>query len=117
MSVSGMRVPVLNRRLTLEEAVRSPDGGGGSRLAWLARGELWAEVRAGAGREGAGEFVTVSTVGYRITVRAAPLGAPSRPKPEQRFREGARVFRIHAVTEADARGRYLTCFASEEVRA
>ena len=57
------------------------------------------------------------TVTYRITVRAAPFGAPRRPKPEQRLREGARVFRIAAVAEDDADGRYLTCFAQEEVPA
>ena len=55
-----------------------------------------------------------SAMGYRITVRAAPVGAPSRPRPDQRFREGARVFRILAVAERDAVGRYLTCFAEEE---
>lgn len=111
-----MTRPLLNRRLVLEEAQRSPDGGGGARLAWVAKGALWAEVRSGAGRERAGEFVTVSAASYRITVRAAQPGAPSRPKPEQRFREGSRVFLIQAVAEADARGRYLTCFASEETR-
>lgn len=111
-----MSAPVLNRLLGLEEAVRTSDGSGGSRLTWVALGEIWAAVKAGAGSERAGEFVTVSAVPYRITVRGAPLGAPSRPRPEQRFRDGGRVFRIHAVTEADRRGHYLVCFASEEVR-
>ena len=92
-----------------------PDGAGGWSVTWVAVGSLWAAVDAGTGRERAGEFVTVSTVGYRITVHAAPQGAPSRPKPEQRFRDGARIFRITAVTEADSAGRYLTCFAQEEV--
>lgn len=112
-----MGVTRLNRRLVLEEAQRVPDGAGGFTLAWVALGALWARVEAEAGRERAGEFVTLSSVAHRITVRAAPQGAPSRPKPEQRFREGARVFRITAVAEADAEGRYLTCFAQEEVPA
>jgi len=51
----------------------------------------------------------------RITVRAAPVGHAMRPRPEQRFREGARIFRITAVAEGDLRGRYLTCFVEEEV--
>ena len=106
--------PVLNRRLVLEEAQRVPDGAGGARLSWVARGTLWAEVTPGAGRERAGESVTVSSVGYRIVVRAAPQGAPSRPRPEQRFRDGLRLYRIAAVAEADPRGRYLLCIASEE---
>lgn len=109
--------PVLNRRLVLEEAQRVADGAGGYATEWAALGTLWAEVTAGTGAERAGEFVTLSSVSYRITVRGAPPGAPSRPRPDQRLREGARVFRILAVTEADARGAYLTCFAREEVPA
>lgn len=53
-------------------------------------------------------------MGFRITVRAAPQGAPSRPTPLQRFRDGARLFAIEAVTEADPEGRFLVCFAREE---
>lgn len=112
-----MSAPRLNRRLVLEEASRVADGGGGHRLTWVARGTLWGRIEAGTGSERAGEFVTLSSLPCRITVRAAPPGAPSRPRPEQRFREGTRVFRITAVTEADADGHYLTCFAQEEVPA
>lgn len=110
-----MNPPRLNRRLVLEAAQRVPDGSGGHVLNWVALGTLWARVEAGAGRERAGEFVTLSSVPYRIVVRAAPEGAPSRPRPEQRFRDGARLFRITAVTDGDAAGHYLTCFAQEEV--
>src|SRR5690606_41981121 len=105
------------RRVVLEGARRVPDGAGGDGWTWVAVGVLWGLIEAGEGREGAGEFVTLSSVAYQITVRAAPPGAPSRPKPEQRFREGARVFRITAVTEMEPDGRYLTCFAQEEVLA
>jgi head-tail adaptor len=107
----------LNRRLVLEEPQRLNDGAGGSRLTWVVRGVLWAEVRSGAGREVAGEMVTLSEAAFRIVVRAAPQGAPQRPRPEQRFRDGTRLYLIHAVAEADVRGRYLICQASEEVRA
>ncbi len=112
-----MMAPRLNRKLVLEEAQRQADGAGGLAVVWTAIGALWAAVDPGNGRERAGEFATLSSVTCRITVRGAPQGAPSRPKPEQRFRDGARIFRITAVTEADARGQYLTCFAQEEVLA
>ena len=105
----------MNRKLVLEDPVQVPDGSGGFAETWVVLGELWAEVKAGTGREKAGEFVTVSSVPYRITVRGAPVGAPSRPKPDQRFREGIRLFRIKAVTERDPQAHYLTCFAYEEV--
>lgn len=110
-----MKRPVLNRKLVLEAPVQTPDGAGGFTTNWAARGTLWAEIRPGTGREKAAEFMTVATIPYRITVRAAPDGAPSRPTPEQRFRAGGRIFRILAVTEADAGARYLVCFAQEEV--
>lgn len=110
-----MKSPRLNRKLVLEAPVRLPDGAGGFELSWQVQGELWAEVTAGTGVERAGEFVTLASVPYRIVVRAAPEGAASRPRPEQRFREGGRIFRILAVAEADREAHYLTCFVLEEV--
>ncbi|SDN34618.1 head-tail adaptor [Lutimaribacter pacificus] len=105
----------LSRRLVLEAPVRAPDGAGGVQRGWEVLGTLWAEVVARTGRERAGDGAQVSLTGYRITVRAAPEGHAARPRPEQRFREGGRVFRITAVAERDPRGRFLTCFAEEEV--
>ncbi len=104
----------LNRRLELEDPQRTSDGAGGFNETWVTLGEVWAQVEARTGRERAGEDLSISTVGYRITVRGAPFGASSRPKPDQRFREGIRLFRIQAVAERDPAGRYLTCFAIEE---
>ncbi|SEK37697.1 head-tail adaptor [Roseovarius azorensis] len=110
-----MARPRLNRPLVLEAALRLPDGAGGFTLVWQARGTLWAEVSTRAGREAEGEGVRLARAGYRIAVRAAPQGSSSRPQAGQRLRDGARLFHIVAVTEADAGGRYLTCWAEEEV--
>lgn len=110
-----MTGPVLNRKLVLEEPQDSPDGAGGYTRSWVALGALWADLKAGTGREKAVESMTASTIPWKITVRAMPVDAPSRPKPEQRFRAGTRIFRILAVAEADRVGRFLTCFAQEEV--
>lgn len=107
----------LNRRLVLETPQRGPDGAGGYAETWAEVGIVWADVTARSGREVSGDAVLVSSTAYRITVRAAPYGAPSRPRPEQRFRDGTRIFRIEAVTERDPTGRFLTCFAQEEVGA
>lgn len=104
----------LTRPLLLEARQAVADGLGGLSESWAALGTLWAEVVAGTGREAAGEEVTLASIPYRITVRGAPQGAPSRPKAGQRFRDGGRLFAIVTVTEADAAGRYLTCIAREE---
>jgi SPP1 family predicted phage head-tail adaptor len=109
--------PRLNRQLVLEGAVRSPDGAGGFAEAWVSLGTLWGEVTARTGRERLEAGAPVSTVSYRIVVRAAPVGAPSRPGPQQRLRDGTRIYLIQAVSERDPEGRFLTCFAVEEVTA
>ncbi len=93
------------------------DGAGGFVLSWAVKGVVWAALIPGSGREAAGEEVMIAQTPYRIILRGAAVGAPSRPKPEDRLRDGARVFTLLAVTEADPRGQYLTCFAREEVPA
>lgn len=112
-----MSAPRLSRALVLEAPERVADGAGGFAESWVVRGTLWAEVtaRSGAWRDGGG--AAVSVVPWRITVRGAPQGSAARPAPGQRLRDGARVFVIRAVAEADPQGRYLTCFADEEVAA
>lgn len=109
------KVPVLRHALVLEEAVAQPDGAGGYREVWAALGTHWAEVAAGTGRERTADLVRLSMVPWRITVRGAPVGAPSRPRAGQRFRQGTRLYRILSVAERDAAGRYLLCLAHEEV--
>lgn len=106
----------LGRRLVLEAAVQVPDGAGGFATVWQALGTVWAEVVAGAGREAGGVETVLAATAYRITVRGAPVGDAARPVAGQRFRDSARIFAITAVAERDARGHYLTCFATEEVR-
>lgn len=110
-----MRVPRLNRKLVLETPERVADGAGGFAQSWVPLGTLWAEIRSGTGSERFGEGVQLSRTRLKIIVRAAPFGAPSRPRPEQRLREGIRIFRILSVGEHDTDARYLICHAEEEV--
>ena len=110
-----MTVPHLNRALLLEAVQRNPDGAGGFTESWSALGTIWAEVRPGSGSDTTGEERMLSAVPYRVTVRGAPVGSSQRPVAGQRLRDGARLFWVQAVTERDPEGRYLTCFAREEV--
>ncbi|WP_114964945.1 head-tail adaptor protein [Alkalilacustris brevis] len=110
-----MSAPRLTRRLVLEAPETVADGAGGFTQGWAVLGTLWAELRAGTGRGARlGGVVPVGRIPWRITVPMAPPGALARPRPDQRLREGARVFRILAVAEADTRGAYLTCYCVEE---
>ncbi len=113
-----MRGPVrLSRKLVLEAATLQPDNAGGFTQTWAVLGSLWADIRPGAGRLRENVAVNMSSVPYRVIVRAAASGAQSRPKPGQRFREQSRVFMIEAVAEGDPDGMYLECFTKEEVLA
>lgn len=105
----------LTSKLVLERLVSVPDGAGGQHESWEALGTIWAEVTPRTGRERVGQTGQVSVTGFRVIVRAAPVGQSARPLPEQRFRDGTRVFRINSVTEADPAARFLTCICDEEV--
>lgn len=107
--------PKLTRRLVLEARETAPDGSGGQIVAWRALGGLWAELTARTGREDFVAARTAPVLRWRILVRGAPVGAPSRPRPDQRLREGARVFRILTVAEHDPDGRFLQIEAEEGV--
>ncbi|MCK0148814.1 head-tail adaptor protein [Marivita sp. S6314] len=105
----------LTSQLVLERLVAVPDGAGGQHESWEALGTVWGEVKPRSGRESLGEAGQVSVTGFRIMVRAAAQGHSARPLPEQRFRDGTRVFRINSVTEADPEARFLMCLCDEEV--
>ena len=110
-----MSAPRLNHALILETPDQRPDGAGGQIEAWLPLGTLWAQIIARSGREAASAGAPVSRTGFRIVVRGAPFGSPDRPRPQQRFRQGTRIFNIEAVAEQDPDGRYLVCYAEEEL--
>jgi head-tail adaptor len=110
-----MSAPRLDRSLVLEAATKMADGAGGYTRVWEPLGVLWAELKAGMGREVGAAAVTVSRVPYRIIVRAAPYSAPSRPAAGQRFRDGNRIFNINAVAEKGVHAQFLTCHVDEEV--
>ena len=107
--------PVLNQKLYLEEQGTVPDGSGGFQPIWVSLGTLWGDIQTRAGRGAAIDEVAGARTGFRIIVRAAPVGAPSRPRPGQRFRNAQRIFRIQSVAEQDAQARYLRVLVEEEV--
>ncbi|MEZ5750692.1 MAG: head-tail adaptor protein [Paracoccaceae bacterium] len=107
----------LNRPMVLEEAQTLADGAGGYATTWTALGTVWADLRAGSGSDRRGPIAPEGRMQFRVYMRAAPQGSPQRPRPDQRLREGARIFTILAVSEADAAGAYLLCHAREEVPA
>jgi len=89
----------LNRRLTLEEPVETPDGGGGVTRTYQTVTTLWAQVVPLRADADVSADSLAASVTHRIVIRA--------PRPLttlHRFRDGARVFRVAAYREtADRR--------------
>ncbi|MCF6273693.1 MAG: head-tail adaptor protein [Rhodobacteraceae bacterium] len=108
-----MSTPRLNRKLVLEERQKLPDGMGGFSESWVAKGALWASINAVGASEQLLAARELPVMKFKIITRAAPFGAASRPRPEQRFREGGRRFDILAVGEYDPAGQYLEIWAEE----
>ena len=106
-------IPRLAERLILEAPTRSPDGGGGWQVTWTPLGTLWAEVRPVSARERVMGGRETSRITHRVRIPSAPVDSPRRPLPEQRFRQGSRIFDIRAVAEADDRHGYLVCWVEE----
>jgi len=109
--------PRLDLPFVLEVPQETPDGAGGATRAWAALGTVWGELRAGRGEERLEGATGLARASHEIVVRAAPLGAPSRPGVRQRLRLGARVFRIVGVREAGPAAKYLECQVIEEATA
>lgn len=112
-----MSALVFNRRMLLEEKQKTADGAGGFSELWVTLGTHWGAVRPDRGRIKGEGGVEVSTVPYRIVVRASPVGSLSRPKPGQRFRDGTRIFAIDAVADNLPGPLFVTCYTKEEVAA
>lgn len=104
--------PRPTRRLTLEAPVATPDGAGGFAESWTALGVHWAALSAAYGAETVTGGARTSRLRLRATLRWAPEGDPARPRPEQRFREGERVYEVLAVEE-DAERRHVLCWLEE----
>lgn len=103
----------MTRRLTLEERTATPDGAGGLSESWTVRGVHWAALKAASAREGSAGGRPASRVTHRALIRYADFGAAQRPAPDQRFREGERIFAIRGVAEADDRRERLICWLEE----
>lgn len=98
----------LCRRLTLEAPLLSPDGGGGSALAWTAVADVWADVRPSGGGERFAADRLAGEVSHEIVLRWRP-----DVHPAMRFVAGARTFEIRAVLDAGERRRWLRCLVVE----
>jgi SPP1 family predicted phage head-tail adaptor len=102
-----MRIAALRDRLTLEQPVRTPDGGGGAAITWEPVAELWAHVRPISGEE----RLLYDQVAARLTHAVWLRGRPG-VVPAMRLRQDTRLFEIVAVLDTPDRI-HLKCLCEE----
>ena len=104
----------LNRKLSLEAPIRTGDGAGGYVESWSTLGEIWAQITARSSSIGEGAGADLNRQRFRIVLRGAEQGSSLRPIAGQRFKDGARIFIVDAVSELGIEGHYLECWTHEE---
>jgi SPP1 family predicted phage head-tail adaptor len=105
--VTTASIGSLRTRLTLEQASRLADDGGGATVTWQLVAELWGAVRPITGDE----RLRADKVSGRVTHEIA-LRYRADVAPAMRLRDGTRVFAIVAVLDAGRRNR-LKCLCEE----
>ena len=106
-------IRTLNRKFTLEALAATPDGAGGQAEVWAPLGEHFVSLTASAGRERNPGGRPSARVTHTCWLRYYDYDDPARPRPDQRFREGTRIYAIRAIAEADDLRRYLVCWLEE----
>lgn len=101
----------LNRRLTVEEPVETPDGAGGVIRSFAAGATLWASVMPLSAREILDAARLGMILSHRIVVRAGPVLSV-----RHRLREGGRIFCIASVRPQDARETFLEIAVEERLQ-
>jgi len=102
-----MNIGSLRDRLTLEQLVRAPDGGGGASVTWQPVADLWAHVRPISGDERLAHDQVVGRLTHQVWIRHRTGVVPA-----MRFRDGARIYEIVAVLDSPRRT-HLRCLCEE----
>lgn len=98
----------LRHRLTLESAIRTPDGGGGAAEAWTTVAQVWGQIRPTGGSESFDADAIAGRISHEITLRYRAGVIPA-----MRLISGNRRFEITAVIDIDERHRWLKCLCVE----
>lgn len=101
----------LRRRLVIEAATDEPDLAGGVVRTFEPIGEVFAKITPRRRRESVDDGRQVGVVTHLITIRRR-----ADVTGECRFVEGATVYRVLAVEDADPQRRFLDCWCEEEQR-
>jgi len=100
----SVAIGALRHRLTIEQRLRTDDGGGGASVSWETLAEVWGAVEAVSGKETVAADRVSGQISYRIIIRYR-----SDLVPAMRFRRDTEIFEIRALRDEDGRKRFLHC--------
>jgi SPP1 family predicted phage head-tail adaptor len=101
----------LRRRVAIESATRTADGGGGVAVAWSSVATVWAEIKALSGAEAVIAEGLQGKVTHEIMIRKRMDVSPA-----MRLRYGARIFVIWAVLDRDGPDPFIRIQAEERLQ-
>lgn len=104
----SLEIGALRHRVTIEQAVPSDDGAGGSTTAWIAIATVWAHVAPVKALQAERFGRLDGVVTHRVTMRHRDdvVGG-------MRLIHGSRILRLLVVHDPDERDRWLECLAEE----
>ena len=97
-------------RVSLQQAVRVSDGGGGAIMTWSPVAELWASITPLGGDERVDADGLQARSTHEVWVRYHASVAP-----KMRFTTGTRVFDIRSVADPDEAHRFQRCLVEERL--
>jgi SPP1 family predicted phage head-tail adaptor len=106
--VTAMPIGALRHRVTLQQVIRTADGGGGVAEIWNTIAELWAAVRPVSGDERIAADGLSGQLTHEVWVRHR-----TGVTPAMRFLFGSRILDILAVVDVEGRRRRLKCLCRE----
>ena len=110
MNIGAPTIGAMRERFTLEQSVRTDDGGGGASVTWETVAELWAAARPISGDERLRHDQLSGRITHEVWIRYRAGVVPA-----MRFRQDARVYEIVAVLEVERRAR-LKCLCEERTQ-
>jgi SPP1 family predicted phage head-tail adaptor len=108
--MSSPRIGRMRQRMTLQQAVRAPDGGGGATVTWTPVADVWAALVPIGGDERVDADALQGRASHEIWIRFRADAAP-----QMRFVFGTRVFDIRSVTDVDEAHRFQRCLTDERL--
>lgn len=107
--MKSVSVADLRHRVTLEQAVLTSDGAGGSTITWSPLKTIWAKIKPITGRETFERHKSETAMTHKITLRY-----DGTPAPGMRLTKETRCFRILSVIDLDEKNRWLQLDVREE---